>query len=94
MNVIVQAAAVVTAIGTIAGGAYVLDKRHAPMSVMSDMAISRILDLVDRARQDPGSPWLCKAIDEEVYKFCSVNAGHYLCQPDTIRDIKRKAGCE
>jgi len=93
MNLIIQSAAVITTIGVVAGGAYTLDQRHAPMSVMSDLAVSRVLDLVDRAQADPGSPWLCKAIDEELYRFCSKNAGHYLCRPETIRDLKRKAGC-
>lgn len=93
MNPIVQVAAVTTAIGRIGGGALYLNAAHAPISIVADPTVSRILELEDRAKAEPVSPWLCKAIDEELYRFCLRNEQHYLCRPDTVRDIKRKAGC-
>jgi len=91
---IVKAASVVTALGTIGGGALILDSRHAPMSVMSDLAVGQVLDLVDRARQEPDSDWLCQATEEELIKLCSRTKGHYLCRVDVQKDLKRKAGCD
>lgn len=94
LGLITKAAAVVTAIGTIGGGAVVLDSRHAPMSVMSDIAVGGIFDLVEIAQRDGRSDWICRAIDEELIKLCSKDEDHYLCRDDeAVKDLKEKAGC-
>ena len=95
VGLIVKAAAMVTAIGTIGGGVLVAENRYAPMSVVDDMSISRIFDLVGIAKRDGRSDWICRAIEEEVIKLCSNNEDHYLCRDeDAIKDLKEKAGCD
>jgi hypothetical protein len=88
------AAAAVTAAGTIGGGAVVLDSRHAPMSVMSDIGVMEIFDLVEIAQRDGSEDWICRAIDEAIIALCSEDEDHYLCRdPEAAENIRKKAGC-
>lgn len=92
---LVKAAAMVTAVGTISGGAFVLDSRHAPYSVVGEMRVGSIFDLVEIAQRDGPSDWICRAIDQEFIKLCSDDPDHYLCRDDeAMEDIKDKAGCD
>ena len=92
---LVKAAAMVGAIGTISGGAFVLDSRHAPYSVVSDMRVGGIFDLVEIAQRDGPSDWICRAIEEEIIKLCSDEPDHYLCRDhEAMENIKDKAECD
>jgi hypothetical protein len=92
---ITKGASVVTAIGAIGGGAFYLDARHAPMTVVSEMAVSRIYDLVAIAQRDGREDWICRAIDEELARLCTKIPDHYFCVDTEARsDIKAKAGCQ
>ena len=100
------AAALVTSIGVIGGGAlYIedahdaLDDRHAPREALtvieSQLHVSRIFDLVQQAH-DEGSPnWLCRAIESEYIELCTEVPAHFLCKDaDAHRELVKKAGCE
>lgn len=93
-NVIIKAAAVVTALGTIGGGALYMDTRYAPASVVADLGVMQIFELVETAQRDGRSDWICRAIDMELAKLCSKNPNHYFCSDaEAVRDIKKKAKC-
>lgn len=99
MNVIVKAAAVVTAIGTIGGGAIGLDMRHASQQSFSEHiasdSVKVILQLVEQAAHDGPALWLCRAIDEEFIALCTSLPDHYLCRDDDAKiELKEKAGCD
>lgn len=94
---VVQAASVVAAIGTIGGGFVIVESRYAPISVMGDLAVMQLFDLVDQAQKSGPAPWICEAIDKEIIRLCSQQSEHYLCGDDgkeARQDIKRRAGCE
>lgn len=89
------AAGVITSIGVIGGGAFALDARHAPASIVSDISVIQIFDLVETAQRDGQSDWICRAIEQQIAKLCSQDPEHYFCTDDDARDdIKAKAGCE
>jgi len=89
------AAAIVTSVGVVGGGALTLDSRHAPMSVMGDIGVMEIFDLVEIAQRDGKSEWICRAIDQKIIELCSENEDHYLCRDEeAVKDLKAKAGCE
>lgn len=99
----------VTAVGVIGGGVVTLDTRHElrteaekehtelraqSSSIQADMRVDRIFKMVSEAR-DTGAPdWLCSAMDEEFVNLCTEMPGHYLCKPESKRELKAKAGCE
>ncbi len=88
------AAAVVAAIGTISGSAVVIDNRYAPASIVSEIGVIQIFNLVETAQRDGRSDWICRAIDQEIVKLCSKDKDHYFCtDAEALADIKRKAGC-
>lgn len=104
-----EIAKTVTAIGVVGGGALTLDRLHEPRGaadhvraevtaeitgIQSDLRIDRILDLVNESRADGGPDYLCDAIDKEIVALCSERPDHYLCSPDTRRELKNKAGCK
>lgn len=93
LNTILKAAAVVTAIATIAGGAFALDQRHAPMSIVFQMEFSNITGLMNLVRELGSTPEGCQSLDEAILRYCQRNADNYVCRPETIRDIKERAGC-
>ena len=93
LNTILKAAAVVTAIATIAGGAFALDQRHAPMSIVFQMEFSNITGLMNLVRELGSTPEGCQSLDDAILRYCANNSDNYICRPETIRDIKRKAGC-
>ena len=89
------AAAITTAVGTVGGGALVLDARHAPYSVVSDLGVMEIFDLVEIAQRDGPEDWICRAIEEAIIELCSQDDGHYLCRdPEAADRLLEKAGCE
>ena len=91
---IIKAAAICTAIGTIGTGAYTLDTRHAPYSIVGEIRVGSIFDLVEIAQRDGPSDWICRAIEEEIIELCSDDPDHYLCRDDEAAEsIKEKAGC-
>lgn len=97
MNIVDTAKAVgatCAAIGTVTGGVIAADGRYAPISVMYDVAVGSILDLVKRAEDNPGEEWLCVAINEELIKLCSRDPNHYLCRAEIQENLRRDAGCQ
>lgn len=90
-----KAASVITAIGVIGAGSYTLDKRHAPMEVVSDIGVMQIFDLVEIAQRDGSQQWICRAIEQEIIKLCSKQPEHFLCRdPESVHSLKAKAGCD
>lgn len=91
-----SAAAVVTSLGIVGGGAITLDSRHAPATIVADIGVMEIFDLVELAREDGPNEWICDAIDKKIIEVCSENPDHYLCDSDrvAVTDLKKKAGCE
>lgn len=88
-------AASVVAIGGIGGGVIALDTRHAPMSVMGEIGVMEIFDLVEIAQRDGKEDWICRAIDQAIIDLCSKNQDHYLCRDsEAAKNLKKKAGCE
>lgn len=89
------AAAIVTSVGVVGGGAITLDARHAPISVMGDIGVMEIFDLVEIAQRDGKAEWICRAIDQAIIELCSDNPDHYLCRDtEAAHDLKKKAGCD
>ena len=93
MNVIAQATAATVLIGALFGGYFHLDAKHAPMSVMSELDFGKITGLMNLVRELGSTPEGCKELDEAILRYCARNQDNYVCRPDTIKDIKRKAGC-
>ena len=93
-----SAAAVVTSVGIIGGGAYVLDERHFPRDsgerMQSASRVSTILELVDIAHREGRQQWICRALDEEFISLCTEQPKHYLCiDPEAKAQLLGKAGC-
>ena len=92
-----KAATVVTAIGTVGGGALYLDHRHAPAEtvgeIKAELRVDRIFRLVDQASANGSPKWLCDALDKELVTLCTDEPDHYLCGTDARRELKAKAGC-
>jgi len=89
------AAAIVTSVGVVGGGALTLDGRHAPISVVSDIGVMEIFDLVEIAQRDGPEDWICRAIDEAIIELCTEDEDHYLCRdPEAADNLRKKAGCD
>ena len=98
MNVFVQAAATLIAIGSIGGGAMTLDHLHASQvwanQHEAEHRVRTIFTYMEQAQRDGPADWLCRAIEEEFISLCTEVPRHYLCRdPDAKADIKQKAGC-
>ena len=97
MNIIQTAAAVIVSIGTISGGALVVETRYTPQGTfyrhVADSKTGVILDLVQRAQGATGDykTTLCRALIEELGSICSDAPGHFMCS-DRDAYIKQ-AGC-
>lgn len=102
------AAACVVSVGTIGGGLLAVDSRYDPKGeaekvrqeyklevtgIRSDLRGDRILELAKDARDEDSPDYLCDALEREFVALCTEQPGHYLCIPDTQRQIKAKAGC-
>ena len=93
-----SAAATVTAIGTIGGGALFLDNTHAPAEQVDQMQaanrVGTILDLVEQAAHEGPAEWICRSIEAEFAALCTEMPNHYWCDdPDAKRELLAKAGC-
>lgn len=93
-----KAAAIVTAMGTVGGGAIYLDTSHAKRSEVVSLEaagkVQTILSLVDQAHKEGAADWLCRSIEAEFIELCTKAPNHYLCtDKDAKRELKAKAGC-
>lgn len=100
------AAAVVTSVGVIGGGAFVLDERHALRTELNSHAgefvayraggrVNTILELVEQAHHEGAAEWICRTIEAEFVALCTELPDHYWCtEPDAKRELKAKAGCQ
>jgi hypothetical protein len=91
------AAALVTSIGVIGGGAYYMDERHAGQKefdqYVSSNRVQTILSLAEQARREGSPPYLCSALQAEFAALCTEIPEHYFCNADSQRQIMAKAGC-
>ncbi len=97
-SVLTDSAKVVTAIGLIGGGAYVLDERHASQEefeqFVSSSRVQTILDLAEQSKREGSPGYLCRAIHAEFAALCTEQPKHYFCtDPDAKRELLAKAGC-
>ena len=95
---ITKGAAVVTAIGTISGGALYLDNTHAPAEQVDQMQassrVNTILQLVETAAREGAADWICLSIEAEFAALCTELPDHYWCEkPETKAALMDKAGC-
>jgi len=92
-----KGATVVTALGTIGGGALYLDNAHAPLERVEKLeasaAVQAIQNWIRTAREQGPDEYICDAIDSEFLVLCSEMPQHYLCKPDVQEKLKSKAGC-
>ena len=91
------AAAVVVSIGTIGGGAFVLDSRHAPLEQVvrleSSARVNAIQNWIRAAREEGVSEYICDSIRAELIALCTEQANHYLCSPKAYAETLSRAGC-
>ena len=95
MNVIVTAAAVVTALSGIGSGALYLDHLHASAADfekhLSEQRVRTIFSYMDQIGQQGPQPWLCRALDEEFIALCTELPNHALCADR--KEIMEEVGC-
>ena len=105
MNAIIQAAAVITAIGTIGTGVMVTQNQHTALADEHDLLVPHaeldqhlaeqrvrtIFSYMDQIMQQGPQPWLCRAMNEEFIQLCTDIPDHAMC-PDRS-EIIESAGC-
>ena len=95
MNPIVAAAAVVTSIGTIGGGALYLDNAHVASETferyLAKERVGVIFDYMDQIRVQGPQPWLCRALEAEIIELCTDVSDHPMC--DDRDEIIEESGC-
>ena len=96
---VAKAAATVTAIGVVGGGALTLDSRHVAQhdfdAYVSSNRVQTILSLANESKDEGAPDYLCKALEAEFAALCTEQAGHYFCDdPQVKKDIVKKAGCD
>ena len=97
MNVIAQAALVVSSLGTIGGGALYLNNAHVASEDFSkhlaEQRVNTIFNYTDQIEANGPQSWLCNALEEELYNLCTALPNHAMCKGDTMDDIIEEAGC-
>ena len=97
MNPIIAAAAVVTAIGTIGGGAMFLDHAHVASGDfskhLSEQRVRTVFSYMDQIKEAGPQDWLCRALDEELIHLCTELPDHAMCRDGAMDDIMDEAGC-
>jgi len=93
------AAATITAIGAIGGGALTLDHLHTPRAefdaYVSGNRVQTILSLAEQSRSEGAPAYLCRALVAEFAALCTEMPDHYFCaDPEARNEIMTKAGCE
>jgi hypothetical protein len=96
MNPIAAAAAVVTSIGTIGGGALYLDHAHVASEdfdrYLAKERVGTIFEYMDQiAKQGPQS-WLCQSLEEELIELCVDLPEHPMCGDRD--EILEETGCD
>lgn len=95
MNPVTAAAAIITSIGTIGGGALYLDHAHVASGdferYLAKERVGVIFDYMDQIRAQEPQPWLCRALEEEIIELCVDLPDHAIClDRDKIID---EVGC-
>jgi hypothetical protein len=87
MNVIIQAAAVVGAIGTIGGGVLVAESRYTPTAEfkqhLSQEYASQVTELRSKIRSEPPGDfraYLCGELERVTLLICDGSPGHPTCR--------------
>lgn len=85
--------------GVVIGALFISHElRYAQASTVSAMEqsgrVNTIQNWIRAAREEGQSDFICDAIDAELIALCSDNPKHYLCKPETQKQIREKAGCE
>lgn len=93
MSLIGQGAAIIAAVGSVAAGVFALETRYAPYSVVYELGFSKITELIELVRDLGSTEEGCEQLDHAILNYCSRNTDEYLCQPETVRELKKKAGC-
>ncbi len=97
MNPIIAGAAIVTAIGTIGGGAMFLDHAHVASGDfskhLSEQRVQTIFSYMDQIKANGAQEWLCRALEEELIYLCTELPQHAMCRDGANERILNDAGC-
>ncbi len=97
MNPIIAAAAVVTAIGSIGGGALYLDHAHVASGDfkqhLSEQRVQTIFSYMDQIKANGPQEWLCRALREELIYLCTELPQHAMCRDGARENILDEVGC-
>ena len=96
MNVVITAAAVVTSIGTIGGGALYLNGAHVASEdferYLAKERVGTIFEYMDQVRVQGPQSWLCQALEEELIELCVDLPEHPMCEDRD--EILEETGCD
>ena len=97
MNPIIVGAAVVTAIGTIAGSGIALDHMHVSSGDfekhLSEQRVRTIFEYMNQIRDVGPESWLCDALEQELVYLCTELPGHAMCRDGAMDDMLDKVEC-
>lgn len=97
MNVLTIAAASVGAIGTIGSATLYLDHAHVSSQDfgqhLSEQRVGTVFEYMNQIRDNGPHPWLCDALEQELYNLCTELPEHAMCKDGAMDEILDETGC-